>query len=344
MNVLPEGRRAKEVAALAGVSRSAVSRAFNPGSYLDSSKRERILSVAKEIGYHPNMAARAMVSNRSHLVAVILPSLRHPWESQELDVLTESLQASGFATLVYKIPDSALQPNQLSHLQAYNPDSIIVYSDSLPLASVKALFARTRPIFPVYENGTSNMIDEKTDEDQGLDQLVIDQRPGIQQAINLLAGCGCQSLVWLSGPTQTRANQDRQRAVISCAEQVGIKVIAKIQGDFTYEQAREEVRAHFRTNPYADALFAANDVSAFGAMDALRHDLGLKIPEDINVIGFDNISQAGWKSYDLTTVCLDIDERVRALMRLIRNRLESPGDPMLLERVETRLIVRGTVG
>jgi DNA-binding LacI/PurR family transcriptional regulator len=102
------------------------------------------------------------------------------------------------------------------------------------------------------------------------------------------------------------------------------------------------VLAHFRSTKITDALFAANDVSAFGAMDALRNNLGHSVPQDIKVVGFDNISQSSWKSYDLTTVGMDINERVRAFVRLIRNRLEDPKAPDLFECVETKLTVRGT--
>jgi DNA-binding LacI/PurR family transcriptional regulator len=335
--------RAIEVAERAGVSRSAVSRAFNPSAYLDGAKRERILEISKELGYHPNMAARAMASNRSHLIAVLVSALRQPWESQELDVLTGELQKIGFATLVYNIPSATPWLDQISHLRAYNPDSIIVYSDYLQLEGIESLFSRSRPIFPVYANDSTDQSTRITNNDAGYDQLVIDQRPGIKHAVRLLASCGCKTLGWISGEENTNSNRDRQDVVLKYAKQFGLKVSATIPGDFSYGRAREEVRAYFRAHPMVDALFAANDVSAFGAMDALRHDLGYSIPEDIKVVGFDNVSQANWKSYDLTTVGMDIQERVRALVRLIQNRLENPKGPDLFESVETKLILRGTV-
>ena len=334
--------RAKEVAAEAGVSRSAVSRAFNQKSYLDPKKRERILVIAKELGYYPNMAARAMVSNRTHLVAVVLPSLRRPWESQELDVLAEELQAIGFTTLVYKIPTSDLKLDQVSHLRAYNPDSIIVNSDNLPPEGVRKMFKRSRPIYPVYANAETDVHRQLDDRFSGLDRLIIDQRPGIKHAMQLLAGCGCKTLTWLAGENGSQSNQDRQKIVLSQAEEFGLNVVSTIQGDFSYDTAREEVLSHFQSTKITDALFAANDVSAFGAMDALRNNLGHSVPQDIKVVGFDNISQSSWKSYDLTTVGMDINERVRALVRLIRNRLEDPKAPDLFECVETKLTVRGT--
>ena len=99
-----------------------------------------------------------------------------------------------------------------------------------------------------------------------------------------------------------------------------------------------------RVGDGTDAIFAANDVGAFGVIDALRHELGLRVPEDVKVVGFDDIAQAHWKSYNLTTVKVDLDERVKALVRLILMRLKNPAAPSLSETVRTKLVVRGTVG
>jgi DNA-binding LacI/PurR family transcriptional regulator len=335
--------RAEEIAAQLGVSRSAVSRAFNPDSYLKPEKRAQILKKAKELGYHPNMAARAMVSNRSHLIAVVLHALKQPWESQEVDVLISELQAIGFATLIYKVPYFEIQLDNIAHLKAYNPDSIIVYTTSLPEEDVASLFDRVRPIFPSFANADTDASDPEANREAGFDQLLVDQRPGIKHAISLLAGTGCQTIAWLAGDESAQSNRDRYKIVLNFAKQYGLSVAAYIQGDFTYERAREEVRAHFRTNPMVDAVFAANDVSAFGAIDSLRNDFKQRVPEDIKVVGFDNIRQCNWQSYNLTTVGMDIDERVRSLVRLIRNRLKRPTAPDMIERIETKLIVRGTV-
>jgi DNA-binding LacI/PurR family transcriptional regulator len=335
--------RAEEIAAQLGVSRSAVSRAFNPDSYLKPEKRTQILKKAKELGYQPNMAARAMASNRSHLIAVVLHALRQPWESQEVDVLISELQAIGFATLIYKIPSYEIQLDHISHLKAYNPDGIIVYTDNLPTADVTSLFGRARPIFPVFASADTDTPNPETESTASFDHILIDQRPGIRHAIRLLAGSGCKTVAWLGGPESTQSNRDRKKIVMQSAEKYGLSVTTHIQGDFTYERAHEEVRAHFRTHPMVDAIFAANDVSAFGAIDSLRYDFNRRVPEDVKVVGFDNIRQCNWQSYNLTTVGMDVDERVRSLIRLIRNRLKSPQAPAMFERIETKLIVRGTV-
>ncbi|WP_374621795.1 substrate-binding domain-containing protein, partial [Devosia sp.] len=91
-------------------------------------------------------------------------------------------------------------------------------------------------------------------------------------------------------------------------------------------------------------VFSANDVGAFGVIDALRHELGLRVPQDVKVVGFDDVAQAHWRAYDLTTIRIDIGERVGALVRLILRRLRTPDAGPLSESVTARLVVRGTVG
>jgi len=117
-----------------------------------------------------------------------------------------------------------------------------------------------------------------------------------------------------------------------------------LPGDYTYDTAYQATLDLFRIGEGADAIFAANDVGAFGAIDALRHELGLSVPDDVKVVGFDDIPQSHWKSYNLTTVRIDLEERVRALVRLILMRLRAPDAEPLTETLNTRLIVRGTVG
>ena len=116
------------------------------------------------------------------------------------------------------------------------------------------------------------------------------------------------------------------------------------RGDFTYDTAFAATLDLFRVGGGADAIFAANDVGAFGAIDALRFELGLRVPQDVKVVGFDDIAQAHWRSYDLTTVRVDLRVRVQALVRLILRRLKEPDAPPMQETVPTSLVVRGTVG
>jgi DNA-binding LacI/PurR family transcriptional regulator len=176
------------------------------------------------------------------------------------------------------------------------------------------------------------------------DRLKVVQRTGIEQAVALMQGYGAQRIAFLSGAPHSLATVEREKMVRRVLAERGLPPPVMMAGDYTYDTAYRETLNLFRVQGGVDAVFAANDVGAFGVMDALRHELGRRVPEDVQVVGFDDILQAHWKSYNLTTVKIDLIERVQAFVRLILARLRNPTQPSLTETIATRLVVRGTVG
>ena len=331
---------ARMVAERAEVSRVAVSRAFNPEAPLRADKRERILRIAAELNYTPDRAARALVSGRSHRVGLIVPDACSPWESREIDALTTALQHEGFATLLFKTrTDLSMDATLLAYMRGFNPDSVIAFVENVTPEILTRSLGRAVPIYVHYSNGP-----ESEPPDQPLhDRLNVLTRPGIEQAAALLAGFGARRMAYLSGNPRSLANQTREMIFRESLDRLGLPPPDIITGDYSYDTAHEATVAAFRDGRRYDAIFAANDLGAFGAMDALRHELGLRVPGDIGIIGFDDIPQARWKSYDLTTVRLDLGQRVRALIRLILRRLSDPGAAALQETLQTSLVVRGSV-
>ncbi|MDB5540833.1 MAG: Transcriptional regulator [Devosia sp.] len=330
------------VASRANVSRVAVSRAFNPHASIKPEKRDLILRVAQELNYTPDMAARSMVTGRSHLVGVIVPDVCSPWESQEIDALTTALQAEGFATLLFKTrTDLSMDETLLTYMKGFNPDSVIAFTENVRPQTLSRVLDRAVPIYVAYPHG-----EDETGEAPGplFDRLNVMQRDGIEQAIALMQGYGAKRFAFLAGATHSLATAERERMMHNIMAERGLEPPLRIQGDYTYDTAYRETLNLFRVGEGADAIFSANDVGAFGVIDALRHDLGLRVPQDVKVVGFDDILQSHWKSYNLTTVKIDLTERVQALVRLILRRLKSPSSPSLTETVSTRLVVRGTVG
>jgi DNA-binding LacI/PurR family transcriptional regulator len=329
------------VARTANVSRVAVSRAFNPHASIKPEKRDLILKVAQELNYTPDMAARSMVTGRSHLVGIIVPDVSGPWESQELDAMTTALQAEGFATLLFRTRDDlSMDETLLTYMKGFNPDSVIAYAENVRPTTLARVLDRAVPIYVGYP-------DEEAAEAEAaplFDRLDVLQREGIEQAVALMQGYGARRFAFLAGKTNSLATQSRERMVGKILAERGLPPPIRIQGDYMYDTAYRETLNQFRLGEPVDAIFAANDVGAFGAIDALRTELGLRVPQDVKVVGFDDIHQSHWKSYNLTTVKLDLAERTQALLRLILRRLRNPTSPSLTETVSTRLVVRGTVG
>ncbi|HTN63029.1 MAG TPA: substrate-binding domain-containing protein, partial [Devosia sp.] len=175
------------------------------------------------------------------------------------------------------------------------------------------------------------------------DRLNVLQRNGIEQAVALLQGYGVRRIAYVSGLARTQANTAREQMLRTVMAERGLPPPIIASSDFSYDMAYATTVDLFRLHHGVDAIFAANDVGAFGVIDALRHELGLRVPEDVKVVGFDDIAQSHWKSYNLTTVKFDLEERVRALVRLILRRLSEPKAAALQETLQTRLVVRGTV-
>lgn len=330
------------VAHAANVSRVAVSRAFNPHASIKPAKRDLILKVAQELNYTPDRAARSMVTGRSHLVGVIVPDVCSPWESQEIDALTTALQAEGFATLLFKTrTDLSMDETLLTYMKGYNPDSVIAFTENVRPQILSRVLDRAVPIYVAYPSGDG---DGEESDAPLFDRLNVIQRTGIEQAIALVLGYGARRFAFLSGARHSLATAAREAMVRKVASERGLEPPLVIAGDYTYDTAYRATLNLFRVGGGVDAIFAANDVSAFGVLDALRHELGKRVPQDVKVVGFDDIVQSHWKSYNLTTVKIDLGERVQALVRLILRRLGNPNSPSLTETISTRLVVRGTVG
>lgn len=329
---------AQMVAAAAAVSRVAVSRAFNPRASLAPEKRARILEVARRLNYVPDRAARALKTRRSHLVGLIVPDVCSPWESQEIDALTTALQEKGFGALLVKTrADLELDEVPLMNLRAFNPDSVIVFPECVRPDRLAPFLDRAVPIYIDY-------LAQPLDRMGMHDRLEIDLRPGMEQAVALLAGYGVRRVAYIAGKPKSEAEQARRAMLLRLLEERGMNPPTVVPGDFGYASGRRAMLDLFRVGEGAEAVFAVNDESAFGAIDALRHDLGLRVPQDVRVVGFDDVSQASWRAYSLTTVKIDLQKRVEALVRLILRRLNEPEAPPLSERLGTRLIVRATVG
>ncbi|MEO9297779.1 LacI family DNA-binding transcriptional regulator [Devosia alba] len=333
---------AEMVAQRANVSRISVSRAFNSHTSLKPEKRALILRIAEELNYTPDRAARALVSGRSHLIGVIVPDVCSHWESQEVDALTTALQNEGFATLLFKTrTDYSMDEKLLAYMRGFNPDSVIAFVENVKPTTLAQFLDRAVPIYVHYPHPGEP---EPAETGPLHDRLNVLQRPGIEQAVALLQGYGAKRIAYVSGVERSQANTAREHMLRTVMAERGLAPPTIAVGDFSYDAAYAATIDLFRVGDGADAIFAANDVGAFGVLDALRHELGLRVPEDVQVVGFDDIAQSHWKSYNLTTVKFDLEERVRALVRLILRRLKTPDAPALHETLQTRLVVRGTVG
>jgi DNA-binding LacI/PurR family transcriptional regulator len=320
-----------DVAALAGVSQSAVSRAFTPGSSIAEPKRAKVLEAARKLNYVPNSIASSLTTKRTNIVAVILGNMGNPFYVHVLDAFSRRLQTLGRQILIFTVETGATADDAILRALRYQIDAVILTAAQLSTRMTSICQERGIPIvlFNRYIPG-SNALGVRCDNVGG----------GRLVAEAFLAS-GARSFAMITGDPKGSTSQDRVRGFVERLAEDGIKRkdIDEAPGLSSYDGAAAAALSLFqlRDRPRPDALFGVNDIMAMGAIDALRDKLGLRIPEDLLVAGFDDIPEARRAPYRLTTVQQPIDVMVEQTIALINLddsvRAIAPGADMPLPRL-----------
>lgn len=320
----------KDVARHAGVSVSAVSRAFSGGS-VKASKKTRILRVAEELGYRPSAAARSLVRQQSHAVTLVTGPMHDSFDSRFLECLAEALADSGRRLIV--APASKQNETSGGVYQAIDDrsDAVVISAGTMPLEASQAC---VRVGLPVILTGRE--LDE-----QQVDSVVAANADGARQAADLFARTGCRTPVYFGSDRESFSDRERFAGFSSVLAERGIRARAlRTEGrdeDSIYEAASRMLGSPDRP----DAVFCATDRLAFGVIDAARA-LRLTIPEEVSVIGFNNVPAAARRTYQLTTLDYPVTQIVAEIMSTLELRITDPELPPIRKRIPVGLIVRAT--
>lgn len=298
--------RARDVADLLGVSTSMISRAFNPQASISPAMRKRIMEAAEALGYRPNVIASSLSTRRSKIVAVILGTLENPFYAQVLERLSRELQTAGYQSLLFNLAPGQDVDSQLPYLLQYNVDAVIIVSASISSGIANdwtnsgrkvILFNRTLPNMPVPS-------------------VCCDNQQGARLAVDHFVATGRERLAFAAGRRDTSTNAERELGFLARLAEVGAKLAGKV--DNPHCSFHDGYSAALKLAPaQPDAIFFANDVMALGGVEAIEKELKLRVPEDIAVIGFDDIPMAAWPTYSLTTLHPPLDEMVASAVRLL---------------------------
>ena len=172
-----------------------------------------------------------------------------------------------------------------------------------------------------------------------------DNHGGGRAVAHFLADGAHQRVAYLAGAEDSSTNSDRERGLVDGLAERGLRVAARATGNYEFERAAQatlEMFRHGRVADRPDALFVASDHMAFAAIDTLRGALALRVPEDVSVVGFDNVPQADWGAYQLTTVEQDVDQMVAATVRMLLTQLEEDAVARDHAVIPARLVLRGS--
>lgn len=328
----------QQVAKRAGVSTATVSRVLNGSPKVREETSARVRRVIAELNYVPNTSARNLRIGRSQLYGLIVSDIKNPFFPDLIDQFEALAAARGIdVVFTHTNYDSQRLATCIRRLVERNVDGIAIMTSEVDEPALQIATQRNIPV--VLLNQPSLKGNYST--------VLVDYTRGYREAVEHLKKLGHRNLVFLTGPAELSSVRRRQKAFEAAARKCGIPVREKqfLEGDMRVEGGRAAMESLLQRKPRPTALVAANDLMAIGAMQAAMA-AGLSVPEDISVIGFDDLPIATIMHPQLTTIHLSRHEIAEeAFEQLTHLRQRQPSQPQRSERkVHPRLIVRESSG
>jgi len=323
-----------EVAKLANVSQSTVSRVFTPGAKVSPRTQKRVLEAAQKIGYRPNALARGLITNKTNIIGLVMGNIQNPFYPEILDEFTKSLYEKGYHVLFFHTKNDAITQDEVSQFLEYNVEGVIVTDVLLSSNVVSKLSTHDIPI----------ILFNRYTQDSSCHSVCCDNYSAGMKIGEYLFKQGHQKFTYITGRTNTSTSRDRERGFAEFLLQKGIKPVIE-EGDYTYEAGYTVAMRVLKNRNRPDAIFCANDIVALGVIDAAKI-LGISIPNELSIVGFDDISMASWPPYSLTTWQQPVKEMIEATINMLLNTVDGEATKpqsllfsgKLLERKSVKLL------
>ena len=325
--------RAADVAELAGVSRSAVSRAFSRTAYIAPETKAKVLKAAAELNYSPDTLASSLAKGRSNIVVVVINQVDAIRGPSLHSALIRSLQDSGRLPVVLNLSPTDDGATSLKRHLTFPVEGLIVMSDSVSVEVARHAVPYVRPIMLNFERTSADV-----------DSIVANDAAGIAEMVNHLWETGHRSVGFMAGRSSSISSTMRWNALALEIARKGMNLSVEANGEFTYDQAYEAAPALVEGEKLPDAIFCANDVMAFAVMDYLRLNTRHRVPEDVSIVGFDDVFMASWPIYNLSTIRQDIDSMAAAVIAILEHRRDPQTRKFDPPKMEMGLVLRGTIG
>ena len=321
----------KDIAKVADVSYATVSRALSGSSEIGEATRERILRICDEMNYIPDSVARSMVKKRTNILGVVTASINNPFMSELIEAIEITARENGYNLMVCNSSyDLELEKRQFSLLLGRRVDGIIVIPAGKETVANLSSYSTDIPVVYVSENIP----------DAGQFFVAIDNAAGAKLAVSYLQSLGHRKILYLGRREGSLTHRLRAEGVVAACRELGMEVVFKDNdndGKSSMEAGCRLAKEYFRSPEGCTAIFCATDALALGAMQAADED-GVRIPEDISLMGFDNISFTALPRIGITTIEQPQLEMARAAFELITRSSEEENRQSI--SIEPRLVVR----
>ena len=320
-----------DVAKLAGVSQSAVSRTFRDGGSVSPETRAKVVRAAEALGYAPSNIARSLITRRSNLIAVLVTATTSRNYPEVLFQLGQEIQARGNRMLVFTVDFDALAADVFNDLAGYHVDGIVAATSMEP--DLMDACERHRIPLVLYNRVPRG----------GFASAVgCDHATGMSDLVDHLMGGGPRRVSFVAGPSGAVVSEDRLAGARQALARHGLSIDEVIHSDYSYDGGRAVGRQILGRRRRPDTVLCANDAMALGLMDAARFDLGLIVPADVQVTGFDDVPESAWPSHDLTTLRQPVEMLTRAAIRMLEEHIAGTAIGSERRLMPAELKIRGS--
>ncbi len=299
------------------------------GASVASETRRRVLEAAEQLGYRPNLMARSLMTQRSHVVALLMGQIRNPFFAEVLGEFNARFRTHGYQTLLQAVSEDFKIEAAVEAALQYQLDGLLMVACS-PSVELAARCRRYRlPVVIIDRTGLpdSNQV------------WIRSEALGRAVAKRLLAERRRRFAV-LEGAAGEPLSR-RARGFMECVQEAGFTVVMDY-GGYYYDSGREAARRLLRGPNPPDALFCVTDLMALASVDVARYETGLRIPEDLSVVGCNDMPICAWPSYSLTTVKLPLREILERSVEMLLAHIEDPTRPAEQALLDCTLVERGT--
>ncbi|MDX1994708.1 MAG: LacI family DNA-binding transcriptional regulator [bacterium] len=321
-----------DVARESGVSYATVSRALNGYEFVKPSTREKVLLAAEKLGYVPNNQARSLAGGRSNLIGILAPALDNGYIAEIIRGIDEELAKSSYNLILYTTHrHHGKESNYVASIVNGVADGLLLIVPLIPTTYLDALRHQNFP----------HVLIDQSDFAEKSGVVNATNWQGAYDATQYLLQLGHQRIGFIGGMAELSSAIERLNGYRTALEDAQLPSLDELitVGDFTEAGGYAATQKLLNVPHRPTAIFASNDLSAFGAMEAIRQH-GLRIPDDISVVGFDDIPQASIAHPKLTTVRQPLEQMGRVAVKMLLEQIEDQSRPPRRVTLATRLIVR----
>lgn len=302
----------RDVARVAGVSQSTVSRVFSDVNSVKPELKERVYRAAKEIGYRPNLVARGMISGKTNVIGLVVGDNLDPFYNRIINKFAEAIQKMGKQCLIFKVPRQDQLGKIVERVLQFQVEAVIVTASAMTKVMAEVILENNVPV--ILFNRFIPGLDIST--------VYVDAVNGATTVAEYLYQKGHRNIGYIQYIKETGEELEKKIGFYSKLRQYGIFQIKEETAEYDYQSGFEAGIRLLSGEDAPSAIFCTSDLIALGVMDAARKELGLRIPEDVAIIGYDDIEMSSWESYSLTSVHQPVEEMIEKTMEILDNLLK----------------------